>query len=118
VQALGLYLDDLGCVQVSMNLLDHSVTPMWKVWEQVGDAARAEGVEPRESELIGLCPLAALTEVADHIGVDPELAPEARISEAAHWLKIRDFDPSMALELRLAAAQAAPAAARSNQANG
>jgi glutamate formiminotransferase len=107
VQALGLYLEDLGCAQVSMNLLDHSVTPMWKVWEQVGDAARAEGVAVRESELIGLCPLAALTEVADHIAVSEELAPEARISEAARWLRIRDFHPSMALELRLAAAQAA-----------
>ena len=55
VQALGLYLDDLQCAQVSMNLLDHSVTPMWRVWETVRDAARDEGVELRESELIGLC---------------------------------------------------------------
>ena len=69
VQALGLYLDDLGVAQVSMNLLDHSVTPIWKVWQAVAEAARAEGVELRESELIGLCPLAALVEVADHIGV-------------------------------------------------
>ena len=105
VQALGLYLDDLGCAQVSMNLLDHTVTPVWKVWETVRDAAAAEGVEPRESELIGLIPLAALVEVADHIGVPVELGDEDRISEAARWLKIRDFDDSMALELRLAAAQ-------------
>jgi glutamate formiminotransferase len=107
VQALGLYLDDLACAQVSMNLLDHTVTPMWRVWEAVGEAARAEGVDVIESELIGLCPLAALMEVADHVGVDDGLPPEARITEAARWLKIRDFDPSMALELRLAAVQAA-----------
>ncbi|MEX2548431.1 MAG: glutamate formimidoyltransferase [Chloroflexota bacterium] len=107
VQALGLYLDDLGCAQVSMNLLDHTVTPIWKVWEAVGEAAQAEGVAVRESELIGLCPLAALVEVADHVGVDAALSDEDRIAKAAAWLKIRDFDPSMALELRLAAAQAA-----------
>ena len=106
VQALGLYLDDLGVAQVSMNLLDHSVTPMWQVWEAVGEAARAEGVEPRESELIGLCPLAALVEVADHIGVPTGSPGEVRITQAARWLKIRSFDPLMALELRLAAAQA------------
>ena len=109
VQALGLYLDDLRCAQVSMNLLDYTVTPLWKVWEQVGEAAREEGVAVRESELIGLCPLAALVEVADHIGVDQAAAIEERITEAARWLKIRDFDPSMALELRLEAAEASEA---------
>lgn len=103
MQALGLYLDDLGCAQVSMNLLDHDVTPMWLVWDTVVALARDEGVEARESELIGLAPLGALTEVADHIEADPVAPVEQRISEAAGWLRIRDFDPSMALELRLAA---------------
>jgi glutamate formiminotransferase / 5-formyltetrahydrofolate cyclo-ligase len=109
VQALGLYLDDLRCAQVSMNLLDHSVTPLWLVWETVAELARADGVEPRESELIGLCPIAALLEVADHIGADRAAPDDKRITRAAEWLLIRDFDPSMALELRLAAAgRAAP----------
>ena len=103
VQALGLYLEDLACAQVSMNLLDHTVTPIWKVWQAVTDLAAADGVAPRESELIGLAPLAALVEVADHAGVDPTLPVERRISGAADWLRIRDFEPTMALELRLAA---------------
>ena len=102
VQALGLYLDDLACAQVSMNLLDHTVTPVWLVWETVGALARAEGVEVRESELIGLCPLAALLEVADHAGADADAADEIRLRHAAEHLRIRDFRPSMALELRLA----------------
>jgi glutamate formiminotransferase len=106
VQGLGLFLDELGCAQVSMNLLDFSVTPMWRVWEAVRDLAAEERVSIRESELIGLCPLAALTDVADHAGVDASLAVEDRITAAADWLLVRDFDPSMALELRLAAAQA------------
>jgi glutamate formiminotransferase / 5-formyltetrahydrofolate cyclo-ligase len=103
VQALGLYLDDLACAQVSMNLLDHDVTPMWLVWDTVVALAREEGVEARESELIGLAPLAALVEVADHVGADADAPVESRISDAARWLRIRDFEPSMALELRLAA---------------
>jgi glutamate formiminotransferase len=105
VQALGLYLEDLQCAQVSMNLLDHSVTPMWRVWEAVEEEARTAGVELRESELIGLAPLAALVEVADHIGVDGSLADEERISQAAAWLRIRGFEPTMALELRLRRAE-------------
>jgi glutamate formiminotransferase / 5-formyltetrahydrofolate cyclo-ligase len=112
VQALGLFLEDLQCAQVSMNLLDHSVTPMWRVWETVLELARAEGVGSRGSELIGLAPLAALVEVADHAGVPdgPDIA--ARITAGAASLRIRDFDPLMALELRLAAMMAAGAEGR------
>ena len=106
VQALGLFLEDLQCAQVSMNLLDFTVTPIWKVWEAVDAAAKAEGVDLRESELIGLCPLAALTDVADQIGVPRRVKTEERVTWAADWLSIRDFDPSMVLELRLAAALA------------
>jgi glutamate formiminotransferase len=106
VQALGLDLAELGCVQVSMNLLDFSVTPMWRVWETVTAMAADEGVAARESELIGLVPLAALVDVADHAAVAADLPVEERITQAAAWLKARDFEPTMALELRLAAAQA------------
>ncbi len=102
VQALGLFLDDLACAQVSMNLLDFTVTPIWRAWEEVERLAGDVGVHLRESELIGLAPVAALTAVADHRGVDPSLPLEQRLDRAAAWLRIRDFDPTMALELRLA----------------
>ncbi|MEA2622883.1 MAG: glutamate formiminotransferase / 5-formyltetrahydrofolate cyclo-ligase [Chloroflexota bacterium] len=103
VQALGLFLDDLECAQVSMNLLDHTVTPLWRVWEEVEGLAREAGAALRESELIGLAPLAALTAVADHLGVNPDASVERRLEEAAAWLGLRDFEATMALELRLAA---------------
>jgi glutamate formiminotransferase len=106
VQALGLDLAELGCVQVSMNLLDFTVTPMWLVWQTVTELAYQEGVEARESELIGLVPLAALVDVADHADVPADLPVEQRITRAATYLRTRDFEPTMALELRLAAAQA------------
>lgn len=105
VQALGLYLEDLRCAQVSMNLLDHAVTPIWRVWETVRDLAAAEGVELRESELIGLAPLAALLSVADHAAIPTTGTDAERITAAADWLGIRDFEPSKALELRLAWAE-------------
>jgi glutamate formiminotransferase len=111
VQALGLYLEDIRCAQVSMNLLDFSITSLWQVWEAVTALASADGVAVRESELIGLAPMAALLDVADHAGVAPELPVEERIIEAGRWLKLRDFDPSRALELRLASASGAVGAA-------
>ena len=104
VQALGLFLDDIQRAQVSMNLLDFTVTPIWLVWETVRTLAADEGVELRESELIGLAPLASLLQVADHADVPVELPVEERITAAASWLEIRDFEPTMALEFRLAAA--------------
>jgi glutamate formiminotransferase len=114
VQALGLFLASRGCAQLSMNLLDHTRTPLWRIWETVDEEARREGVDVLDSELVGLAPLAALTEVAEHIGVvsgaatdDERIGEVARISEAARWLHIRDFDPMMALELRLAAMRSA-----------
>jgi glutamate formiminotransferase len=101
VQALGLMLEDLGCAQVSMNLLDFRVTPMWRVWELVRTLANDSGIELRDSELIGLAPVAALTDTAHHAGADPSVSVEERVTAAARLLRIRDFQPEMALELRL-----------------
>ena len=109
IQALGLGLDSLGslgCVQVSMNVLDFARTPLWRVWEEVVALASAEGVSVRDSELIGLLPTAALEDVAGHIGSGGVRADEERLRTAASWLRIRDFTASMVLELRLASVMA------------
>jgi glutamate formiminotransferase len=91
--------------QVSMNLLDFAVTPLWRAWETVGELAAEDGVELAESELIGLAPLAALLDVADHAGAQPDAPVEDRLRAAAAAIRLRDFSPLMALELRLAAAR-------------
>jgi glutamate formiminotransferase / 5-formyltetrahydrofolate cyclo-ligase len=106
VQANGFRLDDPDCAQVSMNLLDFSVTPIWRVWEAVEAEADRAGVELAESELIGLAPTAAFLDVADHAGAARDAPIEERLAGAAAFLRLRDFSPLQALELRLAAAQA------------
>jgi glutamate formiminotransferase / 5-formyltetrahydrofolate cyclo-ligase len=108
VQASGFWIAELGRAQVSMNLLDFSVTPMWVVWDTVRELAAEDGVEPAESELIGLAPLAALLAVADRSGVDPGEPREVRLAAAAAYLRLRDFSPLQALELRLEAARTTP----------
>jgi glutamate formiminotransferase len=108
VQANGFMVAERGRAQVSMNLLDTSVTPMWRVWDEVGQLAAEEGVRPAESELIGLAPLAAFTDVADRAGTPAARSVEARFAAAARYLRLRDPDPLMALELRLAAAGGTP----------
>jgi glutamate formiminotransferase len=95
--------------QVSMNLLDFSTTPVWQAWEVVGELAAEDGVELAESELIGLMPLAAFMGVADHAGAAADAPVDERLAVAAAAIRLRDFTPQMALELRLAAARdAAP----------
>ena len=87
--------------QVSMNLLDFTVTPLWVVWDAVRDLAAEDGVEPAESELIGLAPLASFLDVADRAGADAAMPVEERLRAAADYLRLRDFSPTQALELRL-----------------
>ena len=106
VQANGFWIAQLGRAQVSMNLLDFAVTPLWLVWETVRDVAAQDGVELAESELIGLAPLAAFLAVADRAGAPSEDTIERRLASAAAYLRLRDFSPMQALELRLEAARA------------
>ena len=47
VQANGFWIADLGRAQVSMNLLDFRVTPIWRVWEAVEQEAGARGRRAR-----------------------------------------------------------------------
>lgn len=105
LQANGFRLDEPPCAQVSMNLLDFATTPMWRVWEAVARLATEAGVGIRESELIGLAPLAAFDAVALHAGVDRSQPVERRFEAAAAAIRLRDATPEMALELRLAAAR-------------
>jgi glutamate formiminotransferase / 5-formyltetrahydrofolate cyclo-ligase len=91
--------------QVSMNLLDFSVTPVWLVWETVRELAAEDGAELAESELIGLMPTAAFLDIADHAGTAADAPVQVRLAAAAAAIMLRDFDPRMALELRLAAAR-------------
>ena len=106
VQANGFFIEELDCAQVSMNVLDFRITPLWRVWETVRAEAAEDGIELAESELIGLAPVAAFLDVADHVEAPDDAPVERRLAAAAAFLRLRDFSPMQALELRLEAAQA------------
>jgi glutamate formiminotransferase len=78
---------------------------MWAVWETVREVAAEDGVELAQSELIGLAPLAALLDVADRAGAPADGPVERRLATAAAYLRLRDFSPLQALELRLESAR-------------
>ena len=71
VQAKGFMLSDPPRAQVSMNLLDHTVTTLPQVWHEVETRAAAAGVRILRGELIGLLPLdAALAAAGDALKLD------------------------------------------------
>ncbi len=80
VKAMGFMLEDKGVAQVSMNLTDFTVTPVHVITEAVKKEAEKRGVRVTESELIGLCPLKALTDAA------------------SYYLGITDFDDAQVIE--------------------
>ena len=65
VQGMGVDLAEQGIVQVSMNLLDYTRTPIHRAYEMVRSEASRYGVPVVGSEIIGLIPLDALLGVAD-----------------------------------------------------
>jgi glutamate formiminotransferase len=65
VKALGFELKERGIVQVSMNLVDFTRSPVARVFEAVKREAARYGVAVVGSEIVGLVPLEALVDVAE-----------------------------------------------------
>lgn len=83
VKAMGIAMEERNLVQVSMNLTDYKVTPLYQVFEYIKMEAKRYGVPVVGSELIGLAPMAAL------------------ISSAEYYLGIEDFSMDQVLEKRM-----------------
>jgi len=63
VRAIGWYMADYNCAQVSFNLLDYRITSLLQVWQTCEMLAAEAGVELVGSEVIGLIPERCLIEV-------------------------------------------------------
>ena len=66
VRAIGWYIEEYRCAQVSINLLDYKKTPLWEVYEVVEQEADKLGLRVTGSELVGLIPYAAIAECGKH----------------------------------------------------
>ncbi|HZQ06804.1 MAG TPA: glutamate formimidoyltransferase [Anaerolineae bacterium] len=87
VKALGFALEVKGIVQVSMNLTDFNVTGMLTAFNHVRAEAEKRGVQVLGSELVGLVPLEALTQIAREAlqleGFNSQQVVEVRLQEAS-----------------------------------
>lgn len=82
VRALGLALPSRGLVQVSMNVEDPERVALRDVVARVWAEARARGVEPAESELVGLMPAASASDRLGLPRLDDSHLLEPRLLEA------------------------------------
>ncbi|MFU2158003.1 MULTISPECIES: glutamate formimidoyltransferase [Caldisericum] len=79
IQAKGMYIEEKGMAQVSMNVLNYKKAPLYRVFEIVKMEAERYGVNVVESELVGLMPLkAALDSLAFYLRF-PKLTSESII---------------------------------------
>ncbi len=60
VRAVGWTIEEYGCAQVSINLLNHHVTPVHAAFEACVQEAAKLGLRVTGSELVGLIPLEAV----------------------------------------------------------
>jgi len=65
VKALGFEIKERDQVQISMNLVNYTKTPVFRVFETIKSEAARYGVNVTSSEIIGLVPNEAILDVAD-----------------------------------------------------
>jgi glutamate formiminotransferase len=77
IKALGLFLEDRRCAQVSINVCDYTRTGLLAVFQAVAALAAEAGVAVRSSEIVGLVPQLALPPHAEDVlklaGFTPDL---------------------------------------------
>ncbi|HAE92672.1 glutamate formimidoyltransferase [Tissierella praeacuta] len=82
-KALGIEIKERDIVQVTMNMVDYTKTPLFRVFDTIEREARRYGVNVIGSEIIGLLPMAAMIDVADY------------------YLRVENFDHNQILEKRM-----------------
>lgn len=66
VRGVGWYIDEYNMAQLSFNLLNYNITPVYKVFEEAERFALELGVRVTGSELVGLIPLQAVLQCGRH----------------------------------------------------
>lgn len=100
VKAVGWYIEDYGCAQVSLNLTNYKVSPPHLVFEEAAKEAEKLGLRVTGSEVVGLIPKEALLMAGRYYlekqGKSPGVPEEELIHTAVRSLGLNDvapFDP-------------------------
>jgi len=82
-KALGIEIKERNIVQVTMNMIDYTKTPLFRVFDVIEREAKRYGVNVVGSEIIGLLPMGAMLAVADY------------------YLRLENFNHDQILEARM-----------------
>lgn len=106
-KAIGWYIEEYGFAQVSMNVTDIDVAPLYKVYEEVCRAAQERGARVTGTEIIGLVPERVLVEAGQYFArqrgvecVDADAAA-GLAAEVMNLSQIAPFVPSERMIERL-----------------
>lgn len=66
VKGIGWYIDEYGIAQISINLLNYKVTPLYVLFETCVEQAEKLGIRVTGSELVGLIPKEAILETGKY----------------------------------------------------
>jgi glutamate formiminotransferase / formiminotetrahydrofolate cyclodeaminase len=96
-KAIGWYVEEFGCAQVSMNLTNYHVTPPHVVFERARQLAADRGLLVTGSELVGMIPYAALLAAGNFYLAQQGRPPDILIAEvletAVEAMGLRDVRP-------------------------
>lgn len=81
VKAMGVMLEDRNIAQVSINMTDFTVTPLYRVNELVKAEAARYGVPVIGTELIGLTPMQTLFDAAEYYLQIEDFKPDVQVIE-------------------------------------
>jgi len=93
VKAIGWYIEEYGIAQISMNLTNIEITPVYKAFDEVCDKANARGIRVTGSELVGLIPLKSMLDAGRYF-----LAKQQRSTGQSEAELIRIAIKSMGLD--------------------
>lgn len=66
VKAIGWFIEEYNIAQISMNLVNHKITPVHVAFDEVCKSAQSRGMRVSGSELVGLIPLEAMLDAGRH----------------------------------------------------
>lgn len=95
-KAIGWYIEEFGCAQVSMNINDVALCPIHIAYETVCRVARELGVEVTGTELIGLVPEDCMIEAGRHFATMqgiPAQSNDALMQVAVEAMHMDDLCP-------------------------
>ena len=93
VKAMGVVLEAHSIAQVSMNLVNFTVTPPHVAFEEVAAQARSLGVQATGSEIVGLTPREALLLAGRHYAADASMPDERLLDLAIERLGLSQLEP-------------------------